>query len=77
MLAPMPGWGKWLINEIVLALRGCRGIAPSLVLSKLVYLPAMLSGTMLGMTYFRRLNKRQFFLAVNVLLMVSGVSLVA
>jgi uncharacterized membrane protein YfcA len=52
-------------------------IAPSTILSNMVYLPAMLSGTMLGMTYFRRLNERQFFVAVNMLLIISGVSLVA
>jgi len=58
-------------------LRPHGAVAPSLVLSSTVYLPAMLCGTMLGMTYFQRLNERQFFLAVNTLLIISGVSLVA
>ncbi len=51
-------------------------VAPSAVLSSVMYLPAMLCGTMLGMTYFKRLNERQFSLAVNMLLIISGVSLV-
>lgn len=38
------------------------------------YLPAMLLGSMLGMAFFRRLNDRQFALAVNVLLIASGLS---
>jgi len=61
---------------ILTLLRPRGAIAPSLVLSSMVYLPAMLCGTMLGMTYFQRLNERQFFVAVNMLLIVSGVSLV-
>jgi uncharacterized membrane protein YfcA len=61
---------------VLTLLRPHGAIAPSLVLSSMVYLPAMLCGTMLGMTYFRRLNERQFFWAVNMLLIVSGVSLV-
>jgi uncharacterized membrane protein YfcA len=62
---------------ILTLLRPDGAVAPSLVVSSMVYLPAMLCGTMLGMTYFQRLNERQFFLAVNMLLIVSGVSLVA
>ena len=58
-------------------LRPHGAVAPSLVLSSTVYLPAMLCGTMLGMTYFKRLNERQFSLAVNALLIISGVSLAA
>jgi uncharacterized membrane protein YfcA len=88
----MKGWDKErqralyqpfiLVMQIVaiamLTLLRPRGaIAPSLVLSSMVYLPAMLCGTMLGMTYFKRLNERQFFIAVNMLLIISGVSLVA
>jgi uncharacterized membrane protein YfcA len=61
---------------ILTLLRPRGAIAPSLVLSSMVYLPAMLCGTMLGMTYFQRLNERQFFVAVNMLLIISGVSLV-
>lgn len=38
------------------------------------YLPAMLLGSLLGMAFFRRLNDRQFALAVNVLLVASGLS---
>jgi uncharacterized membrane protein YfcA len=61
---------------ILTLLRPDGAIAPSAILSSTVYLPAMLLGTMLGMTYFRRLNERQFFLAVNALLVISGLSLV-
>jgi uncharacterized protein len=57
-------------------LRPDGAIAPSAILSNMVYLPAMLVGTILGMTYFRRLNERQFFVAVNALLITSGLSLV-
>jgi uncharacterized membrane protein YfcA len=62
----------------ILTLLHPRGaIAPSLVLSSLAYLPAMLCGTILGTSCFRRLNERQFSLAVNTLLIISGVGLVA
>jgi uncharacterized membrane protein YfcA len=57
-------------------LRPRGAIAPSLVLSSLVYLPVMLCGTVMGTTCFRRFSERQFALAVNLLLIVSGVSLV-
>jgi uncharacterized membrane protein YfcA len=57
-------------------LRPHGAIAPSIVLSGTVYLPAMLCGTMLGMTYFQRLNESQFSVVVNMLLVISGVSLV-
>jgi len=40
------------------------------------YLPAMILGATLGMSFFKRLNDRQFALAVNVLLIVSGLSFV-
>ena len=45
-------------------------------LDSLTYVPAMLLGTVLGLACFRRLNDRQFQIAVNLLLIVSGVSLV-
>jgi uncharacterized membrane protein YfcA len=62
----------------ILTLLHPRGaIAPSLVLSSFAYLPAMLCGTILGTSCFRRLNERQFSLAVNTLLIISGVGLVA
>jgi len=62
---------------VALTLLRPRGaVAPSAVLSSMVYLPAMLCGTMLGMTYFKRLDERQFSIAVNMLLIISGVSLV-
>ena len=38
------------------------------------YLPAMLLGSTIGMACFNRLSDRQFSLAVNLLLVVSGVS---
>lgn len=43
--------------------------------SGLLYLPAMLLGTSLGMALFAWMNDRQFARWVNVLLIVSGVSL--
>ncbi len=42
--------------------------------SGIFYLPAMLVGSSLGFACFKWLNDRQFGLAVNVLLIVSGVS---
>lgn len=47
----------------------------SLDFSGVVYLPAMILGANLGMAFFRRLNDRQFSLAVNILLIVSGLAL--
>jgi uncharacterized membrane protein YfcA len=38
------------------------------------YVPAMLLGASCGMTYFKRLNDRQFALSVNLLLIASGLS---
>lgn len=52
------------------------GAARPLDLSGLLYLPAMLFGATCGMAFFRALNDRQFALAVNVLLIASGVSFV-
>ena len=45
-------------------------------LDSLTYIPATLLGTVLGLAFFRRMNDRQFQIAVNVLLIVSGVSFV-
>jgi uncharacterized membrane protein YfcA len=45
-------------------------------LDSLTYIPATLLGTALGLAFFRRMNDRQFATAVNLLLIVSGVSLV-
>jgi uncharacterized membrane protein YfcA len=42
--------------------------------SGVAYLPAMLLGASLGMVCFSKLNDRQFAFAVNLLLIVSGVS---
>jgi len=44
--------------------------------SGVAYLPAMILGATLGMSFFKRLNDRQFALAVNLLLIVSGLSFV-
>jgi uncharacterized protein len=41
----------------------------------IAYLPATLLGSMLGLACFKRLNDRQFALAVNLLLVASGLSL--
>ena len=43
--------------------------------SGVAYLPAMLLGTMLGLTLFRRLSDRQFGKALNVFLIASGIAL--
>jgi len=43
--------------------------------SGLIYLPAMLLGASLGMTFFKWLDDRQFAWAVNALLMASGLGL--
>jgi uncharacterized membrane protein YfcA len=42
-----------------------------------IYLPAVFVGVSFGMCLFNRLNERQFALAVNLLLIVSGASLLA
>ena len=44
--------------------------------SGVAYLPAMILGATIGMGFFKRLNDRQFALAVNLLLIVSGLGLV-
>ena len=43
--------------------------------SGLLYLPAVLLGTSLGLALFSRLNDKQFALSVKILLIVSGASL--
>jgi uncharacterized membrane protein YfcA len=48
------------------------GFAPG----NLLCVPAGLLGTSIGMAWFRRMSNRQFGLAVNLLLLVSGLSLV-
>jgi uncharacterized membrane protein YfcA len=52
--------------------QGGTGFAPA----NLLCIPAGLLGTQLGMALYRRLSNRQFAVAVNVLLVVSGVSYV-
>jgi hypothetical protein len=52
------------------------GFARSSLLSDVIYMPANLLGTLCGLALFRRLNDRQFFIAVNLMLMLSGASLV-
>ncbi|MBV8409659.1 MAG: sulfite exporter TauE/SafE family protein [Alphaproteobacteria bacterium] len=44
--------------------------------SGVAYLPAMILGVTLGMSFFKRMNDRQFALAVNLLLIASGMSFV-
>ena len=41
----------------------------------LTFIPAALAGAWLGLRIFKRLSDRQFELAVNLLLVLSGVSL--
>ncbi len=48
------------------------GFAPA----NLLFIPASLLGTALGLTYFQRLTDLQFARAVNVLLIVSGLALI-
>jgi hypothetical protein len=40
-----------------------------------LYVPAGMIGTMIGFAWFRRMSSRQFHIAVNVLLAVSGAGL--
>lgn len=49
---------------------------PGFDFAGLAYVPATLLGSILGLACFKRLNDRQFALAVNLLLAVSGVGLV-
>jgi uncharacterized protein len=44
--------------------------------SGIAYVPATIVGSVLGLAVFKRLNDRQFALAVNLFLIVSGLSLV-
>jgi uncharacterized membrane protein YfcA len=43
----------------------------------LAYIPGSLLGTWLGLSFFRKLTDRQFVVAVNLLLIVSGVTMAA
>ncbi|MBV8913527.1 MAG: sulfite exporter TauE/SafE family protein [Acetobacteraceae bacterium] len=52
------------------------GPASGLELPILLCVPAGLLGTSIGMAFFRRMSNRQFALAVNTLLIVSGLSFV-
>lgn len=57
------------------------GVVPSRVpvtfdASGLVYVPAMLLGTVLGLTLFRRLSDHQFGRLLNVFLIASGIALI-
>ena len=48
---------------------------PSFDFGGIAYLPVMLLGTSVGLTFFRQLSDRQFALAVNLLMGVSGLGL--
>jgi uncharacterized membrane protein YfcA len=61
---------------VVMALPGVMPHSrPPFDFSGIVYLPAMFVGATLGMACFNRLSDRQFSLAVNLALVVSGLSL--
>jgi uncharacterized protein len=65
-----------LVAIALMAARDYAGVRPhGFDWSGLLYLPAMILGTSLGMTLFTWMNDKQFARAVNVLLIVSGVSL--
>ena len=51
--------------------------AASVRFEGVLYLPAVMLGTFVGMSCFKCLNDRQFAIAANLLLIVSGVSLLA
>ena len=48
---------------------------PTFDFSGIVYMPAVLLGSILGLACYRRLNDRQFAMSVNLLLAVSGLAL--
>lgn len=58
------------------AMAASSGKSLSVGLDSVTYIPAMLLGTVLGLAFFRRMNDRQFQIVVNLLLIVSGASLV-
>ena len=55
-------------------LQSRRGQAAGFDVAALLYVPAGLLGTQLGMSLYQKLSTRQFALAVNLLLLVSGLS---
>ncbi len=48
---------------------------PAFDFDGIAYLPVMLLGTTMGLTFFRQLSDRQFALAVNLLMAMSGLDL--
>lgn len=57
--------------------RHAGSVGPAFDSATILFIPASLLGTTLGMTVFRRITDSQFTRAVNVLLVVSGVSYAA
>jgi uncharacterized membrane protein YfcA len=57
-------------------MRPSSSTAPQLDWQALAFVPAALLGAWLGLRIFKRLSDRQFELAVNVLLILSGVGLI-
>ena len=53
-------------------MRGETGIASGSAITACMYVPAGLLGTWFGLKLFDRLSDRQFAVAVNILLIVSG-----
>lgn len=68
-----------IVQLVAIAVMALPGVAPegrpAFDFDGVVHLPAMLLGAAIGMAFFRRLSDRQFSLAVNLLLVVSGLSL--
>jgi uncharacterized membrane protein YfcA len=68
-----------IVQLAAIAVMALPGVAPegrpAFDFDGVVHLPAMLLGAAIGMAFFRRLSDRQFTLAVNLLLVVSGLSL--
>jgi uncharacterized membrane protein YfcA len=64
------------ISLITIHLMRSSDAAGALDWQMLAYIPAALLGAWLGLNIFKRLSDRQFSIAVNLLLMVSGVGLI-
>ena len=66
-----------LVSLAVIAAMRARGMAAGMPHMAWAYVPAGLLGTWWGLACFRRMTDKQFAIAINVLLMVSGLALMA
>ncbi|MDQ2802052.1 MAG: hypothetical protein M3Y41_04955 [Pseudomonadota bacterium] len=68
---------QFIALATIAAMRGPASHAAGFDTAIFAYVPAGLIGTWWGLAFFRRLTDRQFATVINLLLIVSGVSLMA